>query len=111
MKIPAIKKPVESLKYMAQATIPCIVLAYVQKQYRKTPDERLLAANSYLCDRLRNIVQEHYTKIEPERIPKLMKEIDNIESRLKETKKINEENRKKATELYYWNRMLEDYWW
>lgn len=83
MKIPAIKKPLESLKYMAKATIPSIVLTYVQRQYRKTPDERLLAANSYLCDKLRDIVQEHYPKIEPERIPKLIKEIDNIESKLK----------------------------
>ncbi len=101
---PIIKKPLESLKYMAKATIPGIALAYIQFQYAKTQDERLLPANNYFCDKLRTLVQEHYSKINPERVPKLMKEIDNIESRLKETKKTSEEDRKKSLELHYWYR-------
>lgn len=80
---PIIKHPIESIKYMVEATIPAIALGYISQQYKKTHDERLLTAHNYFSDKLKSIAEKHYSKIDPKRIPTLIAQLDNLESKLK----------------------------
>lgn len=82
--ISALKRQIESVRYMAHTVVPGVSLAFMVDYYIRTRDQRALGEMDRCAEKLKVVIKEYCPPSRLEKVPSRLEGVDNYIRFIKE---------------------------